>query len=161
MQFLHSVLWHCWLGARTSTRPVKIEWWGVGADCFQVVLEKRLLKVCSVVVLIHAFVCLHYHSCMWTACFRFPEDCRVDSWVLVEVGWWCGMFGAAWCVQLHSAAAAAILPSPASSDAAWCDWWWDCAESAGIDVKCYEKFVQWKFYGTFSEAFIQNVTTSP
>ena len=27
-----TVLWHCWLGARKSTRPVKIEWWGVGVD---------------------------------------------------------------------------------------------------------------------------------
>jgi len=26
----YSVLWHCWLGIRESTRPVKIEWWGVG-----------------------------------------------------------------------------------------------------------------------------------
>ena len=38
---LSSVLWHCWLGTRKSTRPIKIEWWGVGmvicleqgADC--------------------------------------------------------------------------------------------------------------------------------
>jgi len=40
-----SVLWHCWLGIRKSTRPVKIEWWGVGvvnslewdADCLHMV----------------------------------------------------------------------------------------------------------------------------
>jgi len=25
-----SVLWHCWLGARKCTWPVKIDWWGVG-----------------------------------------------------------------------------------------------------------------------------------
>ena len=23
------VLWHCWLGVRKSSRPVKFEWWGV------------------------------------------------------------------------------------------------------------------------------------
>jgi len=26
-----SVLWHCWLGGRKGIRPVKIDWWGVGA----------------------------------------------------------------------------------------------------------------------------------
>ena len=42
---LSSVLWHCWLGARKSIWPVKIEWWGVGlviclergADCLHMV----------------------------------------------------------------------------------------------------------------------------
>jgi len=92
ISFLLSVLWHCWLGARNSIRPVKIEWWGVDvvicldqdADCLhmvqlmplhpktpsslasfksrvalhfwyqltQVVLEKRLLNGCSVVVVV-------------------------------------------------------------------------------------------------------------
>jgi len=39
-----SLLWHCWLGARKSIQPVKIEWWGVvviwleqGADCLHMV----------------------------------------------------------------------------------------------------------------------------
>jgi len=27
---LPSVLWHCWLGIRSSSQPLKIEWWGVG-----------------------------------------------------------------------------------------------------------------------------------
>ena len=42
---LLSMLWHCWLGARKSIRPVKIKWWGVGmvmclklgADCLHMV----------------------------------------------------------------------------------------------------------------------------
>jgi len=39
---LPSVLWHCWLGARKSNRPVKItDWWGVGA----VMCEARLHMV--------------------------------------------------------------------------------------------------------------------
>jgi len=29
-----SVLWHCWLGARTSIRTVRIEWWGVDGYLF-------------------------------------------------------------------------------------------------------------------------------
>ena len=27
---MSSVLWHCWLGARKSIRPVEIKWWGAG-----------------------------------------------------------------------------------------------------------------------------------
>jgi len=42
---LPSVLWHCWLVARKSIQPIKIEWWGVGvviclergADCLHMV----------------------------------------------------------------------------------------------------------------------------
>ena len=45
LDLLPSVLWHCWLGARKSIRPVKTEWWGVGvviylerrADCLHIV----------------------------------------------------------------------------------------------------------------------------
>ena len=29
--YVHSVLWHCWLGGRKGIRPVKkTEWWGAG-----------------------------------------------------------------------------------------------------------------------------------
>ena len=67
---LPSVLWHCWLDARKSIHPVKIEWWGVGVATAipkpnhlvphksrlvlpfwyrltQVVLKKRQLNGCS------------------------------------------------------------------------------------------------------------------
>ena len=46
-----SVLWHCWLGVRKSTWPVKIEWWGAGvviclercADCLHIMVQLMLL----------------------------------------------------------------------------------------------------------------------
>jgi len=67
---LPSVLWHCWMDARKSIHPVKIEWWGVGVATAipkpnhlvphksrlvlpfwyrltQVVLKKRPLNGCS------------------------------------------------------------------------------------------------------------------
>ena len=44
-KFASSVLWHCWLGARKSIKPGKIEWWAAGvviclvwgADCLHMV----------------------------------------------------------------------------------------------------------------------------
>ena len=36
LEFLHSVLWRCWLGGRKGIWPVKTDWWGTGmAICLE------------------------------------------------------------------------------------------------------------------------------
>jgi len=57
-KLLSSVLWHCWLGVRKSSWPVKIVWWRAGVViCIQQdandLHKVQLMRLSSCYLLLH------------------------------------------------------------------------------------------------------------
>jgi len=79
-----SVLWHCWLGGRKGTQPVKTEWWGAGmVICLEWVADLHMSQLMPLPLTVSCFSKIQIGLTFLVPAYPGSLGKRAVKWVCV------------------------------------------------------------------------------